>query len=88
MSIKKFVYEKIDLKLPLLIIKAKSGLLGCGYLNVETFNKTGESCAIVSGVSTHESMFEALVKSVSKAAQEKGVEKGMTGLEALELMNL
>jgi hypothetical protein len=32
----------IALKLPLLLVRGPRGVLACGYLNVETFNKTGE----------------------------------------------
>jgi len=45
--------EHIQLQLPLLIIKGSKGFLACGYVNVETCNKTGEACAIVTGVKTH-----------------------------------
>lgn len=78
--------ERIDLKLPLLIIRASEGLLACGYIDAATCSKTGEACAIVTGVATHDDMLEALVSSMSDAAAEMGVELGMTGLEAIEVM--
>lgn len=36
---------QFDLARPLLVMKAPKGILGCGYINVETCNKTGEVCA-------------------------------------------
>ncbi|MDK0748944.1 DUF1805 domain-containing protein, partial [Clostridium perfringens] len=73
----------IQLKSPLLLIKGAKGVLACGYLNIETFNKTGEACAIVTGVRTHEEMLRATVSAVSEAARLMGVDVGMTGEEAL-----
>ena len=76
--------EEIYLGLPLLVIKGSKGFLGCGYINVETCNKTGEACAIVSGVKTHDEMLDAEIKAVSQEAARLGVRVGMKGEEALE----
>ncbi len=76
--------ERIDLALPLLIIKGEKGFLACGYVNVETCNKTGEACAIVTGVKDHEAMVTAKVRAVSKKAEKLGATVGMTGREALD----
>lgn len=78
--------ERIDLALPLLIIKGSKGLLACGYINAETCNKTNEACAIVSGVKTHEDMLAAEVKIVSKKAEELGIKPGMKGSEVIKLL--
>jgi uncharacterized protein YunC (DUF1805 family) len=78
--------EKIELKLPLLIIKGSKGLLACGYIDVNTCNKTEEACAIVSGVKTHDDMLHAQVKAVSDAAEAMGVQVGMKGMDVLNLM--
>lgn len=75
---------KVELKLPLLISKGSKGFLACGYINVETCNKTGEACAIVSGVKTHDDMKVAEIKAVSVEAEKLGVKVGMKGQEALE----
>jgi uncharacterized protein YunC (DUF1805 family) len=77
--------EQIHLGLPLLIIKGSKGFLACGYINVETCDKTGEACAIVSGVKNHDDMLNAEVKAVSVAAEKLGVRLGMRGEEALEI---
>lgn len=77
--------EQIQLGLPLLVIKGSKGFLGCGYINVETCNKTGEACAIVTGVKTHEAMLSAEITAVSQAAEKLGVRIGMIGKEVLEI---
>jgi uncharacterized protein YunC (DUF1805 family) len=77
--------EQIQLGLPLLIIKGAKGFLGCGYINVETCNKTGEACAVVTGVKTHDDMLNAEIKAVSTEAARLGVRLGMKGEEALEI---
>ena len=77
--------EEIQLALPLLIIKGSRGFLGCGYIDVETCNMTGEACGIVIGVKTHDEMLSAEVKMVSAEAEKLGVRVGMKGEEALEI---
>ncbi len=85
MDWKGFAKEYIQLRLPLLIIKGSKGFLGCGYINVEACNKTGEACAIVTGVKNHDEMLAAEIKAVSAEAKRLGVNIGMKGEEALEL---
>ncbi len=77
--------ERIDLELPLLIARGTKGFLACAYIAVDTCNKTGETCAIVSGVKTHEDMLDKEVKAVSEKAAALGVRVGMTGSEVLGL---
>jgi uncharacterized protein YunC (DUF1805 family) len=76
--------HQIALKLPLLLVRGTRGVLACGYLNVETFNKTGEVAAIVTGVRSFEDMLSAKVVSVSDAAKAIGIHAGMTGAEVLD----
>jgi uncharacterized protein YunC (DUF1805 family) len=57
--------ERLDLELPLLIVKGPNGFLACAYIAVDSCNKTNEACAIVSGVQSHEDMLEKEVKAVS-----------------------
>ena len=54
------------------------------YLNAETFNKTGEVGAIMTGVKTFEDMLNARAASVSTAAAQAGIRGGMTGAEVVE----
>ncbi len=84
MNLDSFEKHHIALRSPLLVIKAPKGVMGCGYLNVETFNQTGEAGVIVSGVSTHEDMLKVKVAAASQAAQGLGIQPGMTGAEALQ----
>ncbi len=72
---------------PLLIIQEEKGFLACAYINVETCNKTGEACALVSGVNNHEEMLSASVIAVSEAAKKLGVNIGDSGQAALEKMS-
>lgn len=67
----------------ILVIRAAHGLLGCGYISVDTAAKVGDSLAVVSGVSSYEDMLQASVKAVSPAAEALGVRPGMTGRDAL-----
>lgn len=77
---------RFELKRPLLIIKAQNGMLACGYINVETCNKTEEACAIVTGVNSYEDMYQATVVAASHAALALGVQVGDTGEAALRKM--
>jgi len=86
MDLSAFEHYHIQLQLPLLILKGSKGLLACGYLNVETFDKTGEAAAIVTGVKTFDNMAKAAVAKVSRAAEQLGLRVGMTGAQALELI--
>lgn len=61
--------------------------MGCGYLNIETFNRTGEAAVIVRGVNTHEDMLKAKVVAASDAARALGIEPGITGAEALQRLS-
>lgn len=67
----------------ILVIKAKNGLLGCGYISLDTAERVGDAVAIVSGVKNFDDMLNAQVKSVSSAAAKLGVVPGMSGRDAL-----
>ena len=69
-----------------LLVKAKNGLLGCGYFSVATADKVGDALAVVTGVGSFDDMLAAPVKGVSPAAAALGVSVGMSGREALLLM--
>ena len=78
--------EKIDLALPLLIVKGSKGFLDCGYINAKVCEKTNEACAIVSGVNTHDDMLTKKIKALSPLARSLGIKIGMSGKEAMELL--
>ena len=67
----------------ILMIKARHGILGCGYLSLETAEKVGDAMAIVSGVKSFDDMLDARIKAFSTAAAARGVVSGMSGREAL-----
>ena len=67
----------------ILVIRAAHGLLGCGYISVDTATKVGDALAVVSGVSGYADMLHASVKAVSPAAEALGVRPGMSGRDAL-----
>lgn len=71
----------------MLMINAKGGMLACGYIKVETADKLGDALAIVTGVNNYAQMLEKPVVAVSSAAAHLGVCVGMSGKEALLLMN-
>jgi len=75
---------RIDLKTPLLIMRGGRGLLASGYLDVDTFNLTGEAAAIVEGVNSFDDMLAARVVAVSHAAVRLGMGINMTGAEVVE----
>ncbi|WP_340676668.1 YunC family protein [Paraglaciecola sp.] len=82
----KLARERIDLKLPLLTVQGEKGLLACAYLSVATCDKTGEACAIVSGVNNHDEMLAKPIVAVSQAASKLGIVLGMSGEQALQLL--
>ena len=71
---------------PLLLIVAERGFVMCGFLNVEAAERLGVAAAMVSGVRTFEDVLEAPVRACTSRARELGVEEGMKGRKALELM--
>ncbi|NQZ52600.1 MAG: YunC family protein [Moritella sp.] len=74
---------RYGLSKPLLIIKERKGFLACSYINIETCNKTGEACAIVSEVNNYDEMKIAKVIAVSKKAKKLGIKVGDIGKSAL-----
>ncbi len=79
-----FRADKIALRqASLLVIQGERGILGCGYLNLETAEKLNHALAIVTGVSSFDDMLAAKVVKVSTAAAALGAAPGMTGREAL-----
>lgn len=78
---------KVDLpKAPLVMIRADKGFAMCGYLNMESVNKTGEVAVRVTGVKTFEDVLNARVANISDEARKLGIADGMTAREALEKM--
>lgn len=70
----------------ILLIQAAGGFLGCGYFDIAVANRLGDAAAIVTGVKNFDDMLEARVVRLSEAAQAAGVSEGMTGREALGVL--
>jgi uncharacterized protein YunC (DUF1805 family) len=76
-----------ELARPLLIvIKANGGILGCGYLRTETFNKTGEVFALLTALRNYDKMRATSMLSISDEAARIGASIGDTGREAIAKM--
>ena len=71
----------------ILIIQAKNGVLGCGYINIDLAAELDDAIAIVRGVKSFDDMMKAKVTKVSKKAKEMGVTEGMVGEDALSIMS-
>jgi len=80
-----FTRESIQLGHTLLIVKGSKGVAGCSYLNIDTFERFGEACAIIPA-GDFDKMLDAKVSAVTSEAKALGVEVGMSGREALELL--
>jgi uncharacterized protein YunC (DUF1805 family) len=73
----------IQLGQTLLLVKGSRGIVACPYLNVDTFSRGGEACAIVSAPQLVD-IPDGKVVAVTPKAQELGIEVGMSGREALD----
>ena len=73
-------------KTNILLIKAAGGFLGCGYFDVAVADRVGDAVAIVTGVKSIEEMLKATVVRISARAREAGVTEGISGHEALLIL--
>jgi uncharacterized protein YunC (DUF1805 family) len=73
-------------KTNILLVKAAGGFLGCGYFDVNVANRVGDAVAIVTGVKTIDEVLSAPVVRLSDRARELGVIEGMSGRDALKLL--
>lgn len=83
-------YETVHIpteKTSILLVKAAGGFLGCGYFDVNVANRIGDAVAIVTGVKTIDEVLAAPVMRLSDRAREFGVTEGMSGRDALKLLN-
>ena len=81
---KRAIGIKVELEpAPFLMIKADNGILSCGFINIDAAEKIGIAAAMVSGVKTFEDVLRASVKAVTTQARKRGIEKEMSGREAL-----
>jgi uncharacterized protein YunC (DUF1805 family) len=79
----------IELKLPhanLVLVLATKGYVCCGYLDLATAEKFSDAACIVRGVKTTDDLLEARITGITSFAQNLGINLGMTGRQALELL--
>ncbi|MEX0726898.1 MAG: DUF1805 domain-containing protein, partial [Planctomycetaceae bacterium] len=72
-------------------IITKVGLVGCGIYDVPTAGKFGQAIAIARGTPSRplvvpEDLYEAKIVDATPQARSLGIEPGMTGREAVEIM--
>ena len=77
--------DSIQLGQTLLVVKGSKGLAGCTYLNVDTFERTGEPCVILPAAD-FDGMLDAKVTAATSQAKSLGIKVGMPGRQALELL--
>ena len=80
-----FTRESVQLGQTLLIVKGSKGVAGCTYLNIDTFERFGEACVIIPA-GNFDKMLDAKVSAATPQAKTLGIEVGMPGREALELL--
>lgn len=73
-------------KTNILLVKAAGGFVGCGYFDVGVANRVGDAVAIVTGVKTIDELLAAQIVRLSDRARDAGVIEGMSGREALMLL--
>ncbi len=72
-------------------ILTEAGLVGCGIYDVKTAAEFGQAVAIARGTPQKplvnpEDLFEAKIVEATPQARELGIQVGMTGREAVELL--
>ena len=72
-------------------ILTAAGIVGCGIYDVATAGEFGQAIAIAKGTPEQplvhpEDLFDAKIVDMTALAKELGVEVGMTGREAVELL--
>ena len=74
-------------------ILTRAGIVGCGIYDLKTPAEFGQAIAIAKGTPAHpltepEDLFDAKIVGVTPQAAALGIQPGMTGREAVELMLL
>jgi uncharacterized protein YunC (DUF1805 family) len=73
------------------MILTEAGLVGCGIYDVKTAGEFGQAVAIARGTPAKplvdpEDLFEAKIVDATPHAKELGIQIGMTGREAVEIL--
>lgn len=75
--------HELQLEQKLLVVKGSRGVVACPYLDIDTFERLDEACAIVPAADTA-GMLDSKVTAVTTRARALGIEVGMSGREALD----
>ncbi len=72
-------------------ILTEAGIVGCGIYDVRTAGEFGQAIAIAKGTPENplvnpEDLFDAKIVDLTPKARELGIETGMTGRQAVELL--
>jgi len=70
----------------IVILSAPRGFIMCGYLNIDVAERLGDAAAIVTGIETENEALSAKIVAATSAAKALGIEVGMSGEEALCLL--
>ena len=73
------------------VVLTEAGLVGCGIYDVKTAGEFGQAVAIARGTPAKplvdpEDLFEAKIVDLTPHARELGIQIGMTGREATEIL--
>jgi uncharacterized protein YunC (DUF1805 family) len=73
------------------VIMTEAGLVGCGIYDVKTAGEFGQAIAIARGTPQNplvnpEDLFDAKIVDATPRARELGIQIGMSGREAVELL--
>ena len=71
----------------LIFVKTSSGIVGCGFFDLATFEQFGIPAAKVTGISTIEDLLKGSVSATTPAAVLRGVNPGMSGEEAVRILS-
>lgn len=75
--------HEIQLGQKLLVVRGSKGVIGCPYLDIHLFERSGEACAVIPAADTA-GMLDSKVVAVTSKARALGIEVGMTGRLALD----
>jgi len=71
----------------LVVVKAKNGYVACSYIDLSKADEFRDAAALVPTVSNFDELLQGKIVTLTKKAEALGVKKGMTGREALEVLN-
>lgn len=73
-------------KANLILIKTDTGIIACGFIDMNTCEKLDIAAAKITGITTIEELLTAQIKDTTKKANEMNIHPGITGHEALNIL--